>query len=356
MKVIIAGAGIVGLTLGTALRRVGVDVTVCEQASGIRAVGASIGLWRNALDVLAAAGLATPISALSTTITAWFYDPAGNPFRDAADHTFELLPRPQLTDLLADSVGRASIRLGAKIVGYDEAADAVTVRFADGTHLTADLLIGADGVHSRVREQLVPGFPAHEHLGHHAWRATLPAHDVPHQGSVLTVGHHRTRGGFTRTYGDQVMWMVNQFDSAPPTGTRKAEALARAANLNDGGWQDTLLDLIDATPEDAILHNQIMKVPPLPRWTSERVALIGDAAHALSPHISAGGTLGIEDVGVLVDALHTEPDLKRALTAYETARIPRYATVRAHSQVIEDAVDAQQYATRYAAFVDWMLA
>ncbi|MFI1912558.1 FAD-dependent oxidoreductase [Nocardia sp. NPDC020380] len=356
---IIAGAGIVGLTTAVRLSQMGVHVLVCEQAPEIRAAGASIGLWRNALDVLDDAGLGAAIDALGTPIATWFYDTTGTPHRDPAyadaDHEFLLVPRRQLNELLADTVGRGSIRLGARLIGFEETADSVTAEFADGTRATADLLIGADGVYSRVREHLFPGTDAYEHTGHHAWRATVPAGSGPAAGTILTVGDHRSRGGFTRTYGDTIMWMVNRFDCPPLTGTKREQALEVAGFLNDNGWNDALLDLIDATPEDAILHNQIMFVPTLPRWTSDRVALIGDAAHGLSPHIAAGGTLGIEDVGVLTHALTGHAALPEALRAYESDRLPRYRTVHEHSREVEQAGDAGVYAHRYAAFSHWML-
>ncbi|ASL47463.1 FAD-dependent urate hydroxylase [Burkholderia sp. AD24] len=227
--------------------------------------------------------------------------------------------------------------------------------FSDGTLEHADLLLGADGAYSAVRAQLVPGYAAREHAGHHVWRGMLAAGDEPAEGSVLTVGHRRTRGGYTRTYGDQVVWMVNQFDSATPVGTKKEEALLRAANLNDNGWSDPLVKLIERTPDAQILHNPIMFVPALPRWTSARVALIGDAAHALSPHISAGGTLGVEDVRVLVQALQKHDALAAALPVYESNRMPHYARVHELAYAVELAQDAREYAQEYARFSHWML-
>lgn len=106
MKVIIAGGGIVGLTAAVALRRAGAEVVVCEQADEVWAVGASIGLWRNALDVFDGVGVGAELRALGTPISTWFYDASGHPFRvpgyGEADHAFLLLPRPELTQLLAD--------------------------------------------------------------------------------------------------------------------------------------------------------------------------------------------------------------------------------------------------------------
>ena len=359
MRVVVAGGGLVGLTAGAALRRAGHNVVVAEQASEIRAAGSGIGLWRNALDVFDRIGIGAQVGRISTTIDTWFFDPAGHRLRAPGfgpeDHQLTLIPRAGLNDLLADAVGRSRIRLDARVVGFDERRDDVAVRLSTGEELSADLLIGADGVYSRLRAQLVPGSEAVPHVGHFAWRALVPAGRENPDGTVLTIGHHRTRGGFSRIAGDRTMWMVNQFDCPPLTGTRKEQALERAKRLNDGGWQDDLLRLIESTPEDAILVNQVMIVPPLPTWTSAHTTLIGDAAHGLSPHISAGGNLGIEDVGVLMSLLDGGADLLSALPEFQKMRMLRFDRVREFSAAVEAAADAAEFAERYATFSHWML-
>jgi 2-polyprenyl-6-methoxyphenol hydroxylase-like FAD-dependent oxidoreductase len=151
------------------------------------------------------------------------------------------------------------------------------------------------------------------------------------------------------------MWMINQFEAGPLTGGKRDRALLRARNLAGAGWHGELLRMISRTPEEAILENQIMIVPPLPSWSTARVALVGDAAHGLSPHIAAGGTLGIEDVGVLRAALQTAPSLDRALMSYEQARIPRFDRVRELSADVEHAEGPAEFAEEYAAFSHWML-
>lgn len=172
---------------------------------------------------------------------------------------------------------------------------------------------------------------------------------------MLTVGHKRTRGGYFQTHGNETTWMVNQFNVEEITGSKKEDALKRAVNMNDNGWGEPLIKLIERTPEENILHNQIMFVPALPYWVSDRVALIGDAAHGLSPHISAGGTLGIEDITVLMNALKAKDTLAEALKVYQNNRIPYYEKVRELAYAVEIAKDAFEYAHDYAAFSHWML-
>jgi 2-polyprenyl-6-methoxyphenol hydroxylase-like FAD-dependent oxidoreductase len=359
MHTVIVGGGLVGLTTAAALRDIGHEVTVLEQAPEIRAAGAGIGLWANAFHVFDQVGIGDDVRKLGREISTWFFDPTGRPLRaegyGEADHRFLLVPRPELNNLLADFVGRDRFVLGAHVTGYVEHPAGVEIQLAGRESLRADLLIGADGVYSRVRARLLPGSDAQPHAGHYAWRAIVPAGAERPEGTVLTIGPERTRGGYARVTEEQTMWMVNQFAAGPLTGGKRDRALRRARHLADAGWHDDLLRMIADTPEDSILENEIMFVPPLARWTGARVALVGDAAHGLSPHIAAGGTLGIEDAGVLREALRTAPDLRGALTRYETARMPRFDRVREFAADVEHAVGPAEFARRYAAFSHWML-
>ncbi|MDQ1023303.1 2-polyprenyl-6-methoxyphenol hydroxylase-like FAD-dependent oxidoreductase [Streptomyces umbrinus] len=356
---IVVGGGLVGLTAAVSLKLIGHEVIVLEKAPQIRAVGAGIGLWANALREFDHLGIGPEIRDMGIEHNMWFFNPAGDPVRAPGytdrDHQFLLVPRPELNNLLADTIGRDRIRLDAHVTGYTETGSDVVVHLANGETLRTDLLIGSDGVHSNVRKQLVPGSDAVPHSGHYSWRAIVPTGNQNSEPTVLTVGHRRTRGGYARIARDRAMWMVNQFDAGPLTGSKRERALERARNLTEAGWNDDLLSMIAETPEESILENQVTLVPELPHWTSARVALIGDAAHGLSPHIASGGTLGIEDVGVLRSILTAEADLEKALTTYEHTRSARFDTVREHSTAVEHAGDAVEFAQRYATFSHWML-
>ncbi|MEU3647252.1 FAD-dependent monooxygenase [Lentzea sp. NPDC034063] len=357
-RAVVIGAGIVGLTTGIALRRAGFDVVICEQAQEIRAAGAGLGLWANALAAFDELGVGQQVRAIGKPSEMYFHDPSGRlletPEFGVEDHRYLLVHRAKLTDLLADAVGRENIRLGTGFRGYEEHADGVTVQSTDGGSTEADVLVGADGAYSAVRSRLVPGSPAQEHRGHQVWRAVVPADGIDVEGNRLILGANGCRGGYVRTYDGSVYWLVNQFKSPPLTGTRKQQALERTLHLEDG-QEGVLARLIGATPEELILHNQIMLVPPLPHWVSARVALAGDAAHAMSPHITAGATLGIEDAALLGDMLAVTGDVPTALAAYQADRIPRYARVAELSAAVEHAPTPQEFARHYAAFSHWMI-
>ncbi|MGW0759717.1 FAD-dependent oxidoreductase [Streptomyces sp. NPDC002814] len=359
MRAVVIGAGIVGLTTGLALRHAGIEVVICERAPEIRAAGASLGLWANALAVLDDLAVGEQVRCIGVPAEMYFHDPAGRlldtPGFGPEDHQYLLVHRAELNDLLADAVGRDNIRLATGFTAYEEHADHVTVHLADGSSEDADVLVGADGAYSAVRAQLVPGTPAREHPGHHAWRAVIPATGITVPEDRLILGTHGCRGGYIRTYDGGVYWLVNQFNSPPPTGSPKQQAMERVVHLEEGGRDGVLAGLIAATPEELVLHNQVMLVPPLSHWASARVALAGDAAHAMSPHITAGATLGIEDAALLGRLLARTDDVPAALAAYQADRIPRYAHVARLSAAVEHAPTPEEFARHYVAFSHWMI-
>jgi len=158
-RTIIAGGGIVGLTVGRALLRAGMEVIVAEKADAIRAAGATLGLWANAVRVFD--DLDVDVRSVGREAEMYFHGTSGQPLKTPEfgeeDHRYLLVHRASLNNLLAESVGYDNIRLEATVAGFEEHQDGVTVRFTDGSTEDADLLIGADGLYSRVRAQLSPG-------------------------------------------------------------------------------------------------------------------------------------------------------------------------------------------------------
>ncbi|MFD8914004.1 FAD-dependent oxidoreductase [Streptomyces sp. NPDC059575] len=360
MRVLVAGGGIVGLTTAIALHKAGIDAVVCEQAPEIRAAGAGLGIWANAMAVFDELGIGDQIRAIAKPTEMYFRDPTGKfidpPGFSKEDHRYLLAQRPELSALLARTVGRDNIRLGCRVADYVESDAGATVRFEDGSTADVDLLVGADGAYSVVRSRLVPGSDAIAHEGHHAWRSVVtPPEGVTVDQSVIVLGERRTRGGYVPTVDGTVYWLINQFGSPALEGTPKEQARERAEFLDTTGWNRALPALIESTPDDRILYNQIMLVPPLSRWVSDRVALVGDAAHALSPHITAGASLGVEDALLLTRLLVSTEGVPAALAAYERDRLPHYAKVNELSKRVEDSTTPEEFATNYVAFSHWML-
>lgn len=245
-RTIIAGGGIVGLTAGRALLRAGMEVIVAEKADAIRAAGATLGLWANAVRVFD--DLDVDVRSVGREAEMYFHGTSGQlletPEFGAEDHRYLLAHRASLNNLLAESVGYDNIRLEATVAGFEEDQDRVTVRFTDGSTEDADLLIGADGLYSKVRAQLFPGTDAQEHAGHRAWRAIVKAEHIGVPDDRLIVGgRHRTRGGYVRAPDGTVFWLLSQFGAPAPAASVKEECLTRSAWLTDGTWDCKLTEL-----------------------------------------------------------------------------------------------------------------
>lgn len=360
LRVVVAGGGIVGLTTALAFRRAGADVVVCERAEQIRATGTSIGIWQTAMSVFDELGVAADIEAQGTPGAMLFRRADGDwhetPGYDYSDRQYLLIERGRLTSALADAVGHDHIRVDTRFVSYEEHPDRVVATFADGSTEEADLLIGADGAFSVVRQQLIPDSEVQRDAGHDVWRALLVDCPVAFDEDVIVIGNNRVNGGYLRSKGNSVLWLVTCFETPPDLPeTKKAQALTMARNLDDGGWNSKIFEIIEATPEEDILRPPIMIVPPLPTWRSDRVALVGDAAHAMSPHVAAGATLGIEDATTLTRCLSRAEHLADALKAYEDDRIPHYERVNELAKAVKEAPTPHEFASRYVAFSHWML-
>jgi 2-polyprenyl-6-methoxyphenol hydroxylase-like FAD-dependent oxidoreductase len=247
-------------------------------------------------------------------------------------YEYVVIYRQVLNKALAEGL-EDSIRLNARFVRFDEDKDGVTAHFDDGSMERGALLVGADGVWSTVRTQLFPEAQGQTE-DQVVWRAVRPAADFALGEQAFVIGRDSTRGGWMHTGNGLVYWAVAQLgaDIEAPADI-KAEALTLADNLYDGGWDFPIRELIEATPADEILRDPVSEAPWLETWVSDRVALVGDAAHAMSPHTGSGGSFGIEDAMVLVQHLE-KAGVADALAAYDTERRARLAWVRDRAELV----------------------
>jgi len=381
MRILIAGGGIGGLTAALALRQTGFDAHVYEQASVLHEVGAGVAISPNAVKVLHRLGLAEALRAAG--VVSLSMDPrdgysgallARIPLADAAVRRwgapFYHLHRADLHNALRAAVGDQHLTLGARCVAVEEDGTEVTIRFADGRSATGDVLIGADGIHSVVREY-VAGRDQPIWSGQLSWRGLAPA-AVGHAVG-LEVRHHSFWGPgkqfvcFYVSAGRLVNWVGNmpsdddwREESWSARGDRE-EALTHYAD-----WHPQVRALIAGTEQ--VFKWALFDRPPLETWTRGRVTLLGDAAHPMLPYMAQGASQSIEDAIVLAHYLATNrDDPERAVGAYATRRQERTAAMQVASREMGRTVqlrDPAEVAARnahmqdegdaYAARYDWL--
>lgn len=346
MRILIVGAGIGGLTAALALRQAGFDAHVYEQASALREVGAGVAISPNAVKVLHYLGLAKALRAVgvvSHSLDSRDWQSGALlgrvPLAEEAvarwGAPFYHLHRADLHDALRAALGDEHITLGARCVAVEQSDTAVTAHFADGRDASGDLLVGADGIHSVVRDHIA-GPDRAIWARQISWRGLVPA-AVGHE-SGLEMRHHSFWGPrqqfvcFYVASGRLVNWVGNtqsddewREESWSARGDRD-EALALHA-----GWHPEVRALIAGTEQ--VFKWALFDRPPLETWTRGRVTLLGDAAHPMLPYMAQGGSQSIEDAFVLAHCLAADrDDPQRAIEAYAARRYERTAAVQAASR------------------------
>lgn len=334
--IIIAGGGIGGMAAALALINQGFRVDVYEQAQELREVGAGIQISPNGNRALDHLGVFKALEALSNnaeekvvrlwnTGRTWKAFDLGPEAVDRYGYPYLTVYRPDLLQVLVDAVRAKSpnaVHLGKRASGFRQTADGVELHLETGETIHGDYLIGADGVHSKIRNALTGDQPA-KFTGMLAWRGTIPMEGLPahmHR-SLATVWigptahavHYPLRGGKLMNFVATVERSDWQVESWSAEGTKDEFR-------NDfKGWHQDIQTLIDAAPSQ--FKWALMARPALETWANGRVALLGDACHPTLPLLAQGAVMAVEDAVVLGRALslHRE-DIERGLKAYEKAR------------------------------------
>jgi len=324
---VVAGAGIGGLTVAVALRRAGWTVTVLERARQLEPVGSGLGLGPNALHALDAIGLGGEVRRFSAVQgTGGIRRPDGRwlvrtdlgAIADQFGAPQVMALRADLVSLLAASLPDDALRTGVTVTGVDAGGPDKRARVAtsDGD-LMADLVIAADGIGSAIRQALFPGHPGPRYAGLAAWRfiadarsaGAAPVEPAETWGRGALFGAVPLADGRVYCYASAV---------APPGQTQADPAVELERRFS--GWHEPIAALIDAVPPTAVLRNDIYWIAErLPAYHRGRVALVGDAAHAMTPHLGQGACQAIEDAVVLAAMAGTGADL----AAYTKARMRR---------------------------------
>jgi salicylate hydroxylase/6-hydroxynicotinate 3-monooxygenase len=345
LTIAVVGAGIGGLAVAATLRRFGMAPHIYEQALRIERIGAGIQMMPNSMKVLREIGVEEPLRRVS-------FRPYSHLNRvwDTGEVTRELpmpeslygapylcMHRADLHSALYAALPPDTVHLGRKLVGLDRKAGRVALAFADGSRTTADLVIGADGVHSLVRDMIV-GPDAPVHRGRIAYRAVFPSSLM----NGRDIGPSRTKWwGIDRHivvyYTNPAKGEVYFVTSVPEPAewlTREswsAKGDVRELRAAYEGFHPDVRAVLEACPD---CHKwAILEREPLPRWSDGRIVLLGDACHPMTPYMAQGGATAIEDAAVLARCLADTDgeDLDGALRRYEAHRKPRTSVIQAIS-------------------------
>lgn len=327
MKALIVGAGIAGPVLALWLRRIGFEVVVTEaRPSPALAEGAFLGVAPNGMRVLDTLGVADAVAQLGHPCRAFSFSNAagrtiGSIDRSGDERAFgwplTMIRRADLHTALTAIVERQGIPIhfGHELTGVEQSATGLEARFANGARLEADLLVGCDGLRSKTRTACFPDCPRPEltglvDLGGFARVSRLPFRPQVNQ---MVFGKRAFFGAFTTPEGE-TWWFPNGPPGEAPTHARLLEL-----HRDDPPW---ILELVAATPH-VLGPWPIHELGRVPAWTRGRVALLGDAAHAMSPSAGQGASLAMEDAMELARCLRDAPDVPTAFRAFEKLRRPR---------------------------------
>ncbi|MGW5053388.1 FAD-dependent monooxygenase [Actinokineospora sp. NPDC004072] len=306
----IVGGGIGGLATAAALVWRGWDVRVHEQSPEFTEVGAGISMWGNALAALGALGLAEQVRAAGAHPgRSGFRDRRGRWLARGGEHDLVMLHRADLLAILRAAVPAECLVAGERVT---------ELRVEEGRPVVAgrsvDLLVGADGIRSTVRAAFWPDAPAPRHSGYTAWRVVVPRGGIPPFDGSETWGDGLCFGVFPMG-ADSIYCYAAGRDATIDLRTTFAT------------WPDPIPAILAAADPTAILRHDVHYQPPLPTFTRGPVALVGDAAHAMTPNLGQGACQALEDAVTLAAHAGTPDGLRR----YDAERRPRAQSIARRS-------------------------
>ncbi|MEM9500503.1 MAG: FAD-dependent monooxygenase [Pseudomonadota bacterium] len=362
-NVAIIGAGLGGLTSAIALRHFGISVNVYEAAQRIEETGAGLTLGLGAQHVFRALGVQGAVAAKACPAgnLPFLHYGTGEPLMGALDlgdgmgdngdaNIVRHIYRADLQKVLLAELKRlgGSTYTGHRLTRFEQTGDTATAHFDNGNATSAQALIGADGVRSVIRSQLVPGDEP-RFTGHVAYRFLVPMKRAkPFMGlgrSAIFIGPRRTFNRYTMAQGS----IVNGA-ALVETGEEVPEGWSTPAALEElkaafEGWHPDVTGLIGEA--GAIIKWGLYDRAPLSTWSDGRITMLGDAAHAMLPFLGMGAAMAIEDGYVLAQMLARHDDVAAAFTEYETRRIPRTSDVHHASKIqgqITQSIDPDNFA------------
>ena len=330
MEINIIGGGIGGLTTAIALQQKGFTVKVYEAAPEIREVGAGLWVAANAMNIFQRLGIAKEVIEAGNTLKSTLLgDHECNPL-SVVDFTkivqkygngTTAIHRAKLQAILMQNVAKGTIETGKRLKSIHNTEGGVKAIFEDGTSAESDILIGADGIHSKVRAEIIGHIPL-RYSGQTCWRGIAKMHlKDPKSANELWGTQGGLRSSYSQINAEDVYWYITQ---KADEGTKiPAQEVKKYLFNLVAEFTSDIQNVIQKTDNQAIIQNDLLDLTPLDTWHKGRVVLIGDAAHASTPNLGQGACQAIEDAYVLAACLSSTPSVSEAFLQYEKMRMKK---------------------------------
>ncbi|USG66430.1 FAD-dependent monooxygenase [Brevibacillus ruminantium] len=333
MKAIIIGAGIGGLSTAIALRKIGMNVKVFESKKEVRFAGAGLGIGANAVRALQKLDVGDQVLRAGKLLEELrILTPAGKILQRTETAAISrkygpdnvTIERGMLLELLLCALGQEQIiHTGKTYRRFEQNDSGVKVWFEDGSTEEGDLLVGADGVHSNIREALLPNAKP-QYAGYTCWRAVVQAEPdlLQYDPNVfIETWGRRGRFGLVPLSNNRIYWFAC-VNAKSPNSQLRSDTI-RDLMRRFEGYHEPIPQILTQTSDRQLLQHDIYYLPPIRRFAFGRIVLLGDAAHAMTPNMGQGAGQSIEDAVILASHLKHNPAIKVALERYERERVGR---------------------------------
>ncbi|NEP02124.1 MAG: FAD-dependent monooxygenase [Symploca sp. SIO2E9] len=344
-KVAIIGAGLGGLAVAIALRKLGCEVQVYEKAQDFRPVGGGLGLLPNGLNFLDAiepgivetiknSGCEVSKTVLKNTQGETIRTNPASRFQDKYGQPLITVWWWRLQQILVSKLPSESIHLHHRCVGFEQDDHHVSIYFENGEKVSADLLIGADGINSVIREALI-GDGKPRYLGSMSWRTVIKCNqEILNPGELGFVKGHKEFMYLLNVGDGYIAWLYRKLSRDYSLSQDAGEVKSRVLN-QVADWGESLRSLVAVTPAEQILETPICDRLPLKSWSQGRVTLLGDAAHPMAPALGQGANSTFEDAYELTLCCSQASSIQEALASYQQRRIPRTQLMQGRSALGE---------------------
>ncbi|UFH53873.1 FAD-dependent monooxygenase [Spirosoma sp. KNUC1025] len=324
----IIGAGIAGLTTAIALRQLGLSVTIFEAAPVIKPLGAGLALAANAVKAFQKLGVADSILQAGRVLDAFVIcDQHGHTITRTDSRALSrkygtdnfTIHRAALHQELLKQVDDLSLTTGKRAIHVDQTGSRLLITFDDGTVHQTDYLLVADGIHSPIRQQLLPDSNL-RYSGYTCWRAVIDSTGLNVSEATETWGDNG-RFGLVPLANNQLYWFACV--NAPANDARMRQSTTHDLLNRFGSYHAPIPEVLSRTRDKDLLWNDIADLAPLPHYAFDRILLLGDAAHATTPNMGQGACQAIEDAVVLADELKAGGSIPESFKRFEQRRLQR---------------------------------